>query len=144
MREAARFLTNPFLDPKAVLFGIAIFNFGWVWSHSPEWEFHKSIFMATLLLISSVLILIRRVWSNFLAAVLSGYLPVQFAYEFWMLARSAEVPVFSFNHLAYFVRDVVDVGGAVMFFFALTAMILACSAYSMNRLATERGTSNDA
>ncbi len=87
MRKAARFLFNPFLDPKAVIFGIAIFNFGWVWSRSPEWEFHKYIFMAVLLLVPSVLILIKGVWSNFLAAVLGGYLPVQFAYEFWMLVE---------------------------------------------------------
>ena len=144
MRKAAGFLFNPFLDPKAVIFGIAIFNVGWVWSRSPEWEFHKYIFMATLLLVSSVLVLIKRVWSNFSAAVLSGYLPVQFAYEFWMFARSAEVPAFSFNHFAYFVRDVAEVGGAVIFFFALTTMILACSAYSLKHLALGRITSDDA
>ena len=144
MKRAARFLINPFLDPRAVIFGITVFNFGWVWSRSPEGEFHKYIFMAALLLVSSVLILIRRVWSNFLAAALSGYLPVQFAFEFWMLARRAEVPTFSFRHFTYFVREVVDIGGAVIFFFALTTMILACSVYSVKRLAAERDTSNGA
>jgi hypothetical protein len=143
MKRAVSFLVNPFLDPRAVIFGVAIFTFGWVWVSSSKWEFHKYIFMAALLLVSSVLIIIKRVWSNILAAAFSGYLPVQLAYEFWMFAKS-EVPIFSFRHFAFFagILDVVE--GAVIFFFALTAMILACSVHTMKCLATRRETSNDA
>ena len=144
MSKAAGFLSRSFRDPRLAVFGVAVFNFGWVWSGSSEWEFHKYIFMAALLLASSVLILTRRVWSNFLAATLCGYLPVQFAYEFWMHAKSAEAPTFSLAPFANFIKDVVSGGGPVMFFFALTAMILACSAHSMRLLASRRNISNDA
>ena len=144
MKRASEFLLNHFLDPRAVIFGVAVFNFGWVWSRPPDGEFYKHVFMAALLLASSVLILIKRVWSNLLAAVLSGYLPVQFAYEFWMLARHAEVPAFSLRHLAVFAGEIVGVGGAVVFFICLSAMILAYSAYSMQRIASGHVTPNGA
>ena len=143
MKEGRRF-RRLFLDPKAVAFGVSVFTFGWVWVGADEWDFHRYIFVAALLLASSVLILIKRAWSNFLAAVLGGYLTVQFAYEFWMSARSAGVPTFSFEHFADFVGGLVKIEGVVALFCGLTVLILACSAHTLTRLESRRETPDDA
>lgn len=41
----------------AVLFGLAVFVFCWVWVRPPEWDDYKLTFMATLLLAASALTL---------------------------------------------------------------------------------------
>ena len=94
--------------------------------------------MAALLLVAAILLLSKRVWGNLLAAVFSGYLPIQFFYEFWTFAKSADVPVLSYSHFSHFFSGIVEISGTVIFFFALTTMILSCSIYSILRLTPSR------
>lgn len=129
MSSRARNLRAPLLSPKAVIFGAATFNLVWVWLRSSEIEFHQYIFMAVLLLASSALILVNRMWSNFLAGAMSGYLPVQFIYEFWMYAKAAEVPIFSYRHISYLFGF--DIRGTVLMFLLLTTAILFSAAHSV-------------
>ena len=118
------------IDPKSMIFGVAVFNLILVWLRSPEWHFHRNIFMAVLLLVSSILLLLNSTWSNLIAAILSGYLPITFLWAFWMLAHYAEVPVFSYRHFSYFFRDI-QIEGGVFLFLALTFVILARAVFAL-------------
>ena len=128
------------LDPKSMIFGVAVFNLFLVWLRSPEWHFHRNIFMAVLLIVSAILLLLNTSWSNLTAAILSGYLPIEFLNEFWMLAHYAEVPVFSYRHLSYFFR--IEIEGRVLLTLALTLMILARAVFATRH--SRRLTANDA
>jgi hypothetical protein len=136
MKQAAQLLSESIRDPRAFAFGFAIFIFWWVCVHPPEWSDHKFIFMATVLFAASTLILLKRVWSNFVAAVLGGYLPVQIAYEFCMLPQQAEVPFFSLSHFKYIAAGLFQIDGTVLLFIALNALILACAAHTLKRLSS--------
>jgi hypothetical protein len=120
------------IDPESMIFGVAVFNFILVWLRSPEWHFHRNIFMAVLLLVSSILLLPNSTWSNLIAAILSGYLPITCVSEFWMFAHYAEVPVFSYRHFSYFFSGMRSEGG-VFLFLALTFVILARAVFAVLR-----------
>ncbi len=143
MKSLIKRLTLLLVDPKSMIFGAAIFNFIWVWLRSPEWHFHRNIFMATLLLIASVLLVLNKSWSNLVAAILSGYLPIGIIGEFWMYAYHAEVPIFSYRHFKYFFGNI-EVGSGVLLFIALTFMILGRAVYSVMHSIPKRITPNDA
>ena len=134
MKKATPYLFKLLRDPRAVVFGFAVFNFSWICWRAPEWDDYKFMFAAGVLLVASTLTLVSRVWSNFAAAVLGGYLPVQIAYEFWMLPRQAEVPFFSLRHLTYFARGFAEADGPVLLFLALSVSVLACSGRTLKRL----------
>lgn len=116
--------TARLIDARAMSFGLAIFTFILVWLHSPDGRFHRNIFMAVLLLAASISLLPNTSWSNLVAAILSGYLPIEVVWEFWMYARNAEVPVFSYRHFGYFFSNIeVEVG--VFLFLALTMLTVS-------------------
>jgi hypothetical protein len=140
IKRTARF----FLDPKSMIFGVAIFNFIWMWLSSPEWHFHRNIFMAALLLISSLLLLLNKSWSNLMAAILSGYLPLEILWEFYLYAHDAEIPIFSYQHFAVFFFRSMEMDGRVLLFIALTLMILARAVFAVVRSRPKHITSNDA
>lgn len=100
--------------------------------------------MAMLLLVSSLLLLLNESWSNLIAAILSGYLPIEILWEFWMLAHHAEVPVFSYRHFSYFFRDIEIEGGILLLFIALTLLILVRAAFAVMRSIPKRITANKA
>ena len=76
-----------------------------------------------------------------MAAILSGYLPIELLNEFWMIAHYAEVPVFSYRHFScFFFR--IEIEGRVLLFFALTLMVLARAVFAVMR--SRRLTANDA
>ncbi len=143
MEKGRRFLRKLFRDPRAMVFGVSVFTFGWVYTGSSEGTPDPYVFVASLLLTSSALILIKRALSNFVAAGLCGYLAVELAFQFWMTPRREEVPTFSFEHFAYFARDLVNIDGAVALFCGLTVLILACSAHTLMRLESGRETAED-
>ena len=135
MGMAAGFVVRNLRDFRVAVFGLAVFDLVWIltatWS---EWELHKYIFMAALLLFASVLVLIKSVWSNLLASTLCGYLPIQAAFEFWMDSSHTEIPFLSFRNFTSFLKGVVSAGAPVLMFLAITTMILACSAHFFMQL----------
>ena len=130
------------IEPKSMIFGVAIFNLIWVWLHSPPWHFHRNIFMATLLMASSLLLLLNQSWSNLLAAILSGYLPIEILWEFWIFAHHAEVPIFSFRHFSFFFNNS-EIDGRVFLFIALTLTILVRAVFAIMRSIPKHITSNE-
>ena len=134
MKQPAPSLFKRLRDPRALVFGLAVFNLFRLCAREPEWDNYKFAFASVTLLAASMLTLVPRVWSSFAAAVTAGYMPMQFAYEFWMVPRSAEVPPFSLRHLAIFAGGVVEAPAPVILFLALSVLILACSARTLKRL----------
>jgi hypothetical protein len=128
IRRAAAYLA----DPKCMIFGVAIFTLIWVSIHS-EFRFHRNMHLAALLLAASLLILLNKLWSNLVAAIFSGYLPLEIWREFWMLARNAEVPMFSSEHFSYFFGNIDLEGGALMFIVP-TLMMSTRSVFAILRL----------
>ena len=143
MKTQIKKLATFLIDPKSMIFGVAIFNFIWVWLRSPEFHFHRNIFLAMLLLVSSILLLLNKSWSNLVAAIVSGYLPLEILWEFWMFPHQAEVPIFSYRHFSYFFGNV-EIEGGVLLFIAVTLMILARAVFAVMRLMPRRITSHDA
>ena len=129
------------LDSKYVIFGVAVFTCILVWLRSPEWHFRASVFIATLLMVSAILLLLDKTWSNLIAAILSGFLPLEFVSEFWMFAQNAEVPVFSYEHFIYFFSRI-EIKGRLLLFLALTLMTLAQAVFAVMR--SRRLTASDA
>jgi hypothetical protein len=134
VKKAAGVRAHLFRDARAAAFGLAVFMFSWICWREPEWNDYQFMFAAGALLAGSILILVRSVWSNFVAAVLGGYLPMELAYEFWMMPRRAEVPLFSPRHLECFARGFVEAGGPFILSLALSVFIIACSAQTLKRL----------
>lgn len=128
------------LDPKSMIFGVAVFNLCLVWLRSPEWSFHRNVFMAVLLIVSAILLLVNTSWSNLIAAILSGYLPIEFLYGFWMFAHYAEVPVLSYRHFSSFLR--VEIESEVLLFVVLTLMIWARAVIAVMSSIPARSTSH--
>lgn len=137
MKRTARIL----LDPNSMIFGVAVFTLILVWLRSPEWRFHGSVFMAVLLMVSAILLLLNTSWSNLIATILSGFLPIEFLSEFWMFAHHADVPVFSYRHFVYFFSGI-EIEGRLQLFLVLTLMVLARAVFAVLR--TRRLTANDA
>lgn len=135
MKQAARLLSESIRDARAFACGFAVFVFWWVCVRPPGSD-DKFIFEATMLLAASALLQLKSVWSNFVAAVLGGYLPVQIAYEFCVLPRQIDAPFFSLRHITYFAAGVFETDGPVFLFIALSALILACSAHTLKRLSS--------
>jgi hypothetical protein len=129
MKRTAAF----FVDPKSMMFGVAIFTFMWVWVRSPEFHFHRDMYVAVLLLASSILILLNKRWSNLVAGILSGYLPLEILREFWMYHRHAEVPLFSPKHFIYLLGNI-DIEGGALMFIAVTLMMLTRSVFAIMQL----------
>ena len=119
-----------------MMFGVGIFTLVWVLMRADDFRFRGTIFMAALLFASSILGLLNKRWSNLFAAILSGYLPIECLWEFWMFPRNAEVPTFSLEHFKYFFGNVGREDGTLMFV-VVTLMLLTRSAFATIRTAKE-------
>jgi len=96
---------------------------------SPAYRVPLNIFLAMLLLASSVLIGLNKRWTNLAAAILSGYLPVEFLREFWTFPSLAEVPMFSAAHFRHFFGSIY-MTESVALFMGVALLMLTRSAYA--------------
>jgi hypothetical protein len=132
LKRTARFLA----DPGAVIFGIAVFNFVWIELGKQDWHFHRNICMAVLMLVSSLLLLANKPWSNLIAAIIGGQLPLGLLWDFLMLAHNAEVPMLSYRHVSYFFSGLEIERGALLIL-ALALMILWRAMFALMRMIKE-------
>ena len=130
MKSATKRFATFLADPKSILFGAAILILIWVWLRSPNYRFPINSFLAFLLLASSILIGLNKRWSNLVASVLSGYLPVEVLREFWTFPGNADVPMFSAAHFRYFFGNLYTSEGVVIFL-AVAVLMLARSTYAV-------------
>ena len=126
-------LTSHLLEPRSIILGFTTFYFSStlsMWIDAPYWDYHREIFVATVLLISAVSLAMNRGWSNLLAGILSGQLPFIFLAEFWMLSKNAELTTFSFEHIQTWWWGISHVGLTPLFLLTVSTVILSFSIVS--------------
>ncbi|HET8669194.1 MAG TPA: hypothetical protein VFM05_00810 [Candidatus Saccharimonadales bacterium] len=129
-------LTSHLLEPRSIILGFTTFYFSStlsMWIDDPFWQYHREIFVATVLLISAVSLAMNSVWSNLLAAVLSGQFPFVFLAEFWMLSKNAEVTTFGFKHIQIWWWEMSHLGLTPFLLFTVSTVILSLSIVSHMR-----------
>jgi hypothetical protein len=72
-----RFFRAAFLNLRAIIFGLAVFNVLWAWKFMGE-PYASQRYMTPLLLVSALGLLLDKSWSNLLAAILGGYFVIAF------------------------------------------------------------------
>jgi hypothetical protein len=93
MRQPARKIPNPLIEPRSILFGLAVFNFVLVfvearnhamsgivgvvspWYH--PWSYSNE---PTRVLLAATCLWIGKLWSNIVALLLAGYMVAHFVY----------------------------------------------------------------
>ena len=73
-------ILRPLLQPRSIVFGLAVADFVWMWARDSRiaWEFinyhgyYADTYEALILVIAAVLLLLNRIWSVAIAAVLSA------------------------------------------------------------------------
>lgn len=126
-------LTSRFLEPRSIILGFTTFYFSStlsMWIDDPFFQNHSAMFVATVLLISAVCLAVNRVWSNLLAAVLSGQFPFIILAEFWMLSKNAEVTTFSLKHIQTWWWTMSQAGLTPFLMLSVSAVILSFSIVS--------------
>ena len=129
-------LLSHLLEPRSAILGVAVFYFvstSSMWSRSPWWDFHGEMFMAAVLVIAAVVLVVNRVWSDLLTAVISGQLPFLFLAEFWMLSLNAEVPPFSAQHIEICIRTILRPNPMPALLVTFSCVILSFSVVSVVR-----------
>ena len=79
----------------------------------------------------------NRVWSNLLAAIMSGQLPIAFLAEFWLLAKNAELATFSVQHFTTWLRLMSNADFKPILLINLSMIILSYSVISILRCRTD-------
>lgn len=133
-------LLSHLLEPRSAILGVAVFYFvstSAMWTRSPWWDYHREMFMATVLVISAVTLVVNRVWSDLVTAVISGQLPFLFLAQFWMLSLNAELPLFSAQHIETFIRLILSPSPMPILLVTLSSVILSFSIVSIVRRHTE-------
>ena len=133
-------LLSHLLEPRSAILGVAVFYFvttSSMWTRSLWWDYHREMFMATVLVISAVALVVNRVWSDLLTAVISGQLPFLFLAEFWLLSLNAELSPFSVQHIESFIRLILSPSPMPILLVTFSTIILSFSIVSIARRHTE-------
>jgi len=93
MRQSARKTLNSLIEPRSILFGLAVFNFMLIWVEarnqamsgivgvvSPWYYPWSYVNEPTRLLLAAAFLLLAKLWSNIAAVVLAGYMVAYFVY----------------------------------------------------------------
>ena len=121
--------TSHLLEPRAIILGFTTFYFSstaLMWIHSPYWQYHTQMFVATVMLIAALSLAINRAWSNFLAGVISAQLPLALVADFWMLSGNAEVTLFSYEHFKIWWQGISYVDLTPFLWLTVSTVILSC------------------
>lgn len=140
MRNCGR-LARAAASPRAIIFGLATFQFGWALvpymrpHESPYYNADTSgnLFLIFALLLASVGLLTRGAWGNLLAAALSSPIPLIHGFIFWASASRAEVTFLSGAHLRAWLTDLSDIPSIILMATGLSVAILVTVAVSTLR-----------
>jgi hypothetical protein len=123
---------RPLLAPKAVILGLATFQFGCALKDfaQPRADYYGSdeelfLFLSFTLLSASACLAVNRAWGGVLAASLCGPVPLAHAFGFWLTAQRAGVPMFSMKHLELVIHGIADFPAALWLLTALSLTILS-------------------
>jgi hypothetical protein len=137
-----------FLRFKPILVGAALFSLMWIvmkelsvpyeelCCHVTPGLYYDQMFSSFLLVAASLALLLKRLWSHLVALYLSGLVFFESLFrDFWLLARSAEVPRFSYRHFSLWWPNLTE---GQLLQIMLAGSILACSVTSVIRSARSR------
>jgi hypothetical protein len=97
--------------------------------HVPKFRFYEEVFIACLLLLASLGLLLNRLWSQWVALILSGFLFYCLViFSFWKLADNAEVPRFSYTHFLIWYPNMYR---GQLLQIGLTMIVVYCAAASI-------------
>jgi hypothetical protein len=103
---------------------------------------YDQILFSALLVLASAALLSKRLWNLVAAAVFSGVVLANVLFrDFWLLARAAEVPRFSYRHFSLWWPNLSE---GQLFQITLASTILAYSIASLLQLGKGTHTPNDA
>lgn len=98
--------------------------------------YYDQIFFSFLLVVASMASLLKRIWSQTVAVILSSFVLFEYLFRaFLVLARSAEVPRFSYQHFSLWWPNLDE---WQILLIVLAGVILSCSAMSVVRLIGSR------
>ena len=140
--DKPRFIS--FLQPRPIILGLSIFSLIWMWAdtvervaryalalehHLPTFRPYEEVFLSLLLLLASLGLLIKKLWSQSVALFLSGFVFYCVAiFRFWNLAYLAEVPLFSYSHFSLWYPNTYP---GQLLQIVLSAVIFCCAAASI-------------
>lgn len=140
------------LEPKAMLFGCALFTFSWMWVQDArvDWTgsshyhgYFANVVLAFPLLMASLALLVNRWWSLPVAIFLSGRLINELVFQILLSSSYAhDVAIFSSRALTYWWLVVSEYQPQYLIQIALGAAILFYSSALFVRRASCRVTSN--
>ncbi|HEY6806767.1 MAG TPA: hypothetical protein VI306_24530 [Pyrinomonadaceae bacterium] len=125
------------LDPKAVIFFVAVANMVQVWFQPNYLIPPENFFLSSIVLLATLLLFIKRLWSNFLAAVLTGILPVVFLCEVVRLASHADASPFGITHLRLIAQFIMTLPGLFLLLLVLCVSILTSAYCSLAQLVAQ-------
>ena len=109
--------------------------------HVPKFRFYEEVFFACVLLLDSLGLLLNRLWSQWAALILSGFLFYCLViFSFWKLADNAEAPRFSYTHFSIWYPNMYR---GQLLQIGLTMIIVSCAAASIMKRAGASGSPND-
>lgn len=108
---------RPLLKFKPILIGLSLFSLMWMvlkevnsryrYYHDPSYFgvtpplYYEAIFFSVLLVLASLALLPKRIWTSVTAILLSGLVMFEcLVMDFWLLASRAEVPRYSYEHFS--------------------------------------------
>ena len=131
MKPSTKSLLAFLADIRSMIFGATIFTLILAWMRSGNSLFPENIFLSVLLLPACILILLNKRWSNLVAVVISGFMPVEFLRAFLMFPMLAEVRMFSSEHFRYFFGSGRVTTGFIMLMVVTTMMLVRSSSAIM-------------
>jgi hypothetical protein len=128
---------------RPIVFGISVFNLVWTWTDAverlsiyaahgydtPPFFVYERLILASFLLLASIGLLLRRLWSECASLVVSGFFLYALTIRnFWYLAHNAEVPLFSYRHVSLWYPNFY---GGQLLHIVVSALIFCCAAASL-------------
>jgi hypothetical protein len=117
------------LAPKAIILGLATFQFGWALSdYMLRDELHHSadrepfLFLSFTLLIAAACLTANGEWGRLAAAFLCSPMPLVHAFIFWAIRPYSVVPFFSVEHIRAWLEELARVDISI---WALTTVSLS-------------------
>ncbi|MDT7603959.1 MAG: hypothetical protein QOF61_1956 [Acidobacteriota bacterium] len=126
-------LARAALAPKAVILGLATFQFGWALSeymlhneHHYSTDREPFLFLSFTLLIAASCLTANGEWGRLAAAFLCSTMPLVHAFIFWAPRPRMDAPFFSVEHIRIWLKEMASVEAD---FWALTAVSFAILSY---------------
>ncbi len=121
-------LLRRLLEPKSIIFGFTIFYLIRtlaLWRFGRAYHYHEDVFVAGALCTAAAGLVLNRIWSKLLAAILCAQAPLAFLFMFWTTARDTQAMPFSLRHINSWLHELADIPPGPWLWLAVSSIILA-------------------